>query len=291
MFTADKTYESWNKAAEKLLKGAPIKTFYESVEAYQKNEGLSSALVKEQIGSTTKHGFYIDAQKFKDSNSLNTYILELLNFGVELLYISNFEQHDAEIAFHQVERSFIEIIFEHQVSKVSSLKASYEDQLADLIEQMHQKLDPFKDDQHKLKEVLLNTPIFFHCSTEILKDVCALRALRVLIYALLKGYNIQTADFKVYAYSNQFKQERENRLIEQTLHCFSGFGGCADVFLNQNYLKNTSVIESEKSLQVFNTLNEEGYLSKQRDPFAESYLVEKTTKMMAQQAWNKFLSV
>lgn len=160
-------------------------------------------------------------------------------------------------------------------------------------------LEALKSKKFELKTAMGKILYSLTVSTNFFLEISKLRALRVLISKIFKGYDIKISPSEIAihtqtSYWNKSLLDWENNIIRNSAEAMVGILGgtnyltITDHNQNRNPDKNFT---SRVSRNIYHLLKEEAYLNKVTDPSAGSYYIEKLTAEIAEQSWQLFLEL
>lgn len=129
-----------------------------------------------------------------------------------------------------------------------------------------------------------------------LVEIAKLRALRLHLASLIEKYNFQVEIF-IHAFTatiNKSHKDAYNNMLRATTEVMSAIVGGANQISAMPYdelSSETSEFSERIARNISIILSGESYLDKVIDPAAGSYMMEKLTHNIAEQAWEKFFEI
>lgn len=130
-------------------------------------------------------------------------------------------------------------------------------------------------------------------------EIAKVRALRLLVQALWKGFDIEInpSQVMIFSSSNDWDhpaEDKHNYMLEATTGAMSAILGGSNALLIRPF---NTTFETQPALAVRNARNissilkEESYLDKVTDPSAGSFYVESITNQLIEKVWSLFLKL
>lgn len=148
--------------------------------------------------------------------------------------------------------------------------------------------------------ILKHLIVKFEIGSSYFKEIAKLRAFRILMVAVAKGYNVE--DFEsdhlhIHAetsFASQPDEDIYNNMLRNTTQSMSAIlGGCNSLYVrphSEGVGPNNS-FSTRIARNVSLILKEEAYFDKVSDPAAGSYYIESLTNLMVEKAWEQFLTL
>jgi len=144
---------------------------------------------------------------------------------------------------------------------------------------------------HPLHEVAARTFFRYPVGTDFLRDVAAIRALRVMWKAMLQEYNIQIDSVRVDAampYTELSAVDANTNMLRYTAAAMSAtMAGCYALCTAPYNFGNTEHA-NRIARNVSLLLDNESHVSRVTDPLKGAYAVEAMTQSLAEAAWKQF---
>jgi methylmalonyl-CoA mutase len=174
---------------------------------------------------------------------------------------------------------------------ISSDQDSVDHQLADYLNNFHTILKEALNAEFDLEDLCDRIFIYSNTGSDFFLEIAKLRALRVLIKALLSAYSINNSrEIEILCISSTYGNQDydpHGSMIKSTYAGMSSIiGGCDTLIIEPH--ENSDLIQGV-SAQISNILKEEAHLDKVNDPGAGSYFIENLTHQLINQTWSKFV--
>jgi len=130
-------------------------------------------------------------------------------------------------------------------------------------------------------------------------EIAKLRALRLLVQAMWKGFDINTdpSHVMIFSSSNNWEfpvDDKHNYLLEATTNAMAAIlGGCNALLIRpfNKTFENQPALALRNARNISSILKEESYLAKVTDASAGSYYIESVTNQLIDKAWSLFLKI
>jgi len=174
---------------------------------------------------------------------------------------------------------------------ISSDQDSVGQQLTDYLNNFNKVLEDAQSANIDIEDVCNRVFIYSTTGSEFFIEIAKLRALRVIIKALLSAYKINSSrEVEILCISPAYQNQSYNphgSMIKSTYAGMSSIiGGCNTLIIEPH--ENSDLVQGVTA-QISNILKEEAHLDKVNDPGAGSYFIENLTHQLINQTWSQFV--
>jgi len=174
---------------------------------------------------------------------------------------------------------------------ISSDQVSVGQQLTEYLNKLNKVMAEGLTAEMDLEDLCDRVFIYSNTGTEFFMEIAKLRALRVIIKALLSAYTINSnKEVEIVSISSAYPNQSydpHGSMIKSTYAGMSSIiGGCDTLIIEPH--ENSDLVQGV-SAQISNILKEEAHLDKVSDPGAGSYFIENLTHQLINQTWSQFV--